>query len=146
ATFTAVYLADAATFLAFVPVLARLRPPAQPASPPPRAASPPPPSPPPPAASPPPAPRPQRTGFGQVLRNKAFVRVWALTAVRVTTSSGQPKSSSAGYAPRPGGTGPHGLALAFAANTLTVVAAQLLILRRLAGHRRTTAAALAALA
>jgi len=34
--------------------------------------------------------------------------------------------------------------LAFAANTLTVVAAQLLILRRLAGHQRTTAVALAA--
>ena len=32
ATFTAVYLADAATFLAFVPVLARLRAAAQPAS------------------------------------------------------------------------------------------------------------------
>jgi len=132
-TFTAVYLADAASFLAFVPVLARLRPPEPTASPPRH-------------ASQPPAPRPRRTGFRQVLADKAFVRVWALTAILVTVSFGQSQSSFAGYTTRPGGIGPHGLALAFAANTLTVLAAQLLILRRLAGHRRTTAAALAAVA
>jgi MFS family permease len=133
ATFTAVYLADAASFLAFVPVLARLRPAAQLDSqqPPARGA---------------PAPKPQRGGFRGVLWDKAFVRVWALTAVLVTVSFGQSQSSFAGYATRPGGIGPHGLALAFAANTLTVVVAQLLILRRLAGHRRSTAAALAAAA
>jgi len=81
-----------------------------------------------------------------VLRDKTFVRVWVLTAVLVTVSFGQSQSSFAGYAARPGGIGPHGLALAFAANTLTVVGAQLFVLRRLAGHRRTTAAALAAAA
>jgi len=132
-TFTAIYLADAATFLAFVPVLARLRPPAPPASPPP-------------PASEPPAAAPGRAGFRQVLADRAFVRVWVLAAVLVTVSFGQSGSSFAAYATRPGGIGPHGLALAFAANTLTVVAAQLVILHRLAGHRRTTAAALAAAA
>jgi hypothetical protein len=81
-----------------------------------------------------------------VLADRAFVRVWVLTAVLVTVSFGQSQVSFAGYATRPGGISPHGLALAFAANTLTVVGAQLFILRRLAGHRRTTAAALAATA
>jgi MFS family permease len=138
ATFTAVYLADAASFLVFIPVLARLRP----AAPPGGHQSP---------ASGQPAPASQpaasrRKGFRDVLRDKAFIRVWALTAVLVTISFGQSQSSFAGYATRPGGIGPHGLALAFAANTLTVVAAQLLILRRLGGRRRTTAVAIAATA
>jgi MFS family permease len=130
-TFTAIYLADAATFLAFLPVVARLRAPAPPAG---QQAD------------------DQRNaghrppGFRTVLRDKAFVRVWVLTAVLVTVSFGQSQASFAGYATRPGGISPHGLALAFAANTLTVVGAQLFILRRVTGHRRTTAAALAAVA
>ena len=64
----------------------------------------------------------------------------------MTIGFGQQQSSFTGYATRPGGINPHGLALAFAANTLTVVAAQLLVLRRLAGHRRSAAVALAAAA
>jgi MFS family permease len=64
----------------------------------------------------------------------------------VTISFGQAQSSFAGYATRPGGIDTHGLSLAFAANMLTVVGAQLFVLRRLAGHRRTTGAALAAAA
>jgi MFS family permease len=142
ATFTAIYLADAASFLLFIPVLARLRAPAPPASQPPAgqpAAGQPPPA----APIPGPARRPR---FRDVLADRTFVRVWVLTAVLVTVSFGQSQASLAGYATRPGGIGPHGLALAFAANTLTVVAAQLVILRLLAGRARTTAAALAAAA
>ncbi len=127
ATFTVVYLTDAASYLAFVPVLARLRLPAQPAG----AAD---------KAQPPPG------GFPQVLRDRAFLRVWALTALIVTVSFGQYQSSFAGYATRPGGISTRGLGLAFAANTLTVVVVQLIVLRGLAGHRRTTGAALAAAA
>ena len=126
-TFVAVYLADAISFLVFVPVLARLGAPAQRARTRGRA-------------------RQERTGFRHVLGDKAFLRVWVLTAVLVTVSFGQYASSFAGYATRPGGIGTHGLSLAFAANTLTVVGAQLFVLRRLAGHRRTTGAALAAAA
>ena len=104
ATFTAIYAADAASFLAFVPVLARLRAAAPPAS----QQSP--------AGQPSPAtPLPARrgaAGFGQVLRDKAFVRVWGLTAVLVTVGFGQAQSTFAGYATRPGGISPHGLALA----------------------------------
>ncbi len=126
-TFTVVYLADAASYLVFVPVLARLRLPG------------------PPSSAPGPA-RPQPGGFREVLRDKAFVRVWVLTALVVTLSFGQYQSSFAGYATRPGGISAHGLSVAFAANTLTVVAVQLFVLRRLTGRRRTTAAALAAAA
>ena len=128
-TFTVVYLADAATFLVYLPVLARLR-----------------------AAAPPrPAAEPQtagqrRTGFRDVLKDKAFVRVWVLTAALVTVGFGQVQSSFTGYATRPGGISVHGLSLAFAANTLTVVGAQLFALRWLGGRRRTTGAALAAAA
>ncbi len=139
ATFTVVYLADAASFLAFLPVLARLRPVAPSASDRPSASEPPP-------AREPPQGSQQRTGFRQVLADKAFVRVWALTALLVTISFGQFQSSFAGYATRPGGIDTRGLGLAFAANTLTVVGAQLFVLRGLAGRRRTTAAALAAAA
>jgi hypothetical protein len=92
ATFPAVYLADTASFLAFVPVLARLRP----RRPPPASSEPPP-------ASEPTALKPQRAGFREVLRDTAFVRVWALTAVLVPVSFGQFQSSLAGYATRPGG-------------------------------------------
>ncbi len=132
ATFTVVYLADAPSYLAFVPVLARLRLPAPPSSAP--------------LSSAPDPARPQPGGFREVLRDKAFVRVWILTALIVTLSFGQYQASFAGYATRPGGISAHGLSMAFAANTLTVVAVQLLVLRRLTGRRRTTGAALAAAA
>ncbi len=125
-TFAAVYVVDAVSFLAFLPVLARL-------------------SPAPPGRPPPPA-RPGKSGFREVLRDRAFLRVWALTALVVTISFGQFQSSVAGYATQPGGISARALSLAFAANTLTVVGAQLFVLRRLGGHRRTTAAALAAAA
>ena len=126
-SFTAVYLADAASFLAFVPVLACLRIPAQ-------------------DPSGPSVVAPAPASYRQVLRDRNFVRVWVLTALIVTVSFGQFQASFAAYATRPGGLSPHGLALAFAANTLTVMAVQLVVLRRLAGRRRTTGVALAAVA
>jgi MFS family permease len=141
-TFAAVYLADAASFLAFVPVLARLGSQARQAStlqastlqastlq----------------ASTLGPA-RQERTSYREVLRDKAFLRVWALTAVIVTVSFGQFQSGFVGYATRPGGIGTHGLAVAFAANMLTVACGQLFVLRWLGGHRRTTGVALAAAA
>lgn len=126
-TFTAVYIADACSFLAFIPVLVRLRVPEQH------------------AVEPTPAGQ-QQGSFRQVLRDKAFLRVWVLTALIVTVSFGQFQSSLPGYATRPGGISTHGLALAFAADMLTVMVLQLVVLRWLAGHRRTTGVALAATA
>jgi MFS family permease len=136
-TFAAVYLADAASFLAFVPVLERLGSTAQQAST--RGASTQR------VGTQGPA-RQERTSYREVLRDKAFLRVWALTAVIVTVSFGQFQSGFVGYATRPGGIGTHGLALAFAANMLTVACGQLFVLRWLGGHRRTTGVALAAAA
>jgi len=129
-TFTAVYLADACSFLAVVPVLARVRLPDAPRPPEPGAGE----------------PRSRRGGYREVLRDRAFVRVWALTALMVTVSFGQFESSFPGYATRPGGISVHGLGLSFAADTVTVVVAQLFVLRWLAGRRRTTGVALAATA
>jgi MFS family permease len=137
ATFTGVYLADAASFLAALPVLAYLGRMAGAAGGEPAGAEP--------AHAEPARPRP-RLALRQVLRDRMFLRVWLLTALIVTISFGQSESSFPGYATRPGGIGPHDLSLAFAVNTLTVVGAQLFVLRRLAGHRRTTGAALAAAA
>jgi MFS family permease len=130
AAFTAVYLADAASYLAFIPVLARLCQPGEADAP---------------TDSSEGAAPPSGT-FRQVLRDKSFRRVWLLLAVIVTLSFGQFESTFPGYAARPGGIGPHGLGLAFAANTLTVAAVQLPVLRWLAGRRRSTAVALAAVA
>jgi MFS family permease len=81
-----------------------------------------------------------------VLRDKAFTRVWVLLAVLVAISFGQFQSTFPGYATRPGGIGTHGLGLAFAADTITVVLLQLIMLRWLGGRLRTTAVALAAVA
>jgi len=131
-TFTAVYLADACSFLAFIPVLARLRLPEQDATEP--------------IPSEPIPSGPKPGSFRQVLRDKAFLRVWVLTAFIVTVTFGQFQSSFPGYATRPGGIGTHGLSLAFAADMLTVMVMQLFVLRWLAGHRRTTGVALAATA
>jgi MFS family permease len=139
-TFTVVYLADAASYLAFIPVLARLRLPRDAAAEPSAAG----PSPAEPSAAAPDKSPP--ASYRQVLRDKAFTRVWVLLAVIVTVSFGQFQSSFPGYATRPGGIGTHGLSLAFAADTLTVVLLQLVVLRWLAGRRRTTAVALAATA
>ena len=113
-SFTAVYLADAASFLAFVPVLARLRSPRR--------------------SPPADLSRRQRppASYWQVLRDRAFVRVWVLTALMVTVGFGQFQASFAGFATRPGGISPHGLGLAFAADMLTVMVIQLFVLRWLA--------------
>jgi len=129
-TFSAVYLADACSFLAVIPVLARVRLADGGRQPEPGTSE----------------PRSQAGGYRQVLRDKAFVRVWVLTALIVTVSFGQFQSSFPGYATRPGGISTHALGLAFAADTLTVVVAQLFVLRWLAGRRRTTGVALAATA
>jgi MFS family permease len=136
-SFTVVYLVDGASFLTFIPVLARLRVPASTAPSPPSDSA---------------ASHRDSGADGAISApgggwgSRTFWLVWALTALIVTLSFGQFQSSLPGYATRPGGISTHGLALGFAANTVTVVAAQLVVLRLLAGRRRTTGAALAAAA
>jgi MFS family permease len=72
-----------------------------------------------------------------------FVRVWLLCALVVALSYGQLHAAFPAYAARPGGISVSALSIAYAANAMIVVAAQLLVLRLLGGHRRTTAIALA---
>ncbi|HET7017592.1 MAG TPA: MFS transporter [Streptosporangiaceae bacterium] len=135
-TFTAVYLADAISFLVFLPILARLRLPvtesASDAEKEPEGES--------------PRSGHQAIGWRQILRDSVFVRVWVLAAILMVVTFGQLNSSFQGYATRPGGIGSHALALAFAANSVTIVTAQLFVLKRLGGHRRSTGLALAAAA
>jgi MFS family permease len=132
-TFTVAYLADAASFLIYLPIVARLRIPApEPDEPAVEGQS--------------PAKAAEPVGWRSILRDSVFMRVWVLAAVLLTVSFGQFTSSFQGFATRPGGIGPHGLALTVAANAVVVVAAQLFVLRRLGGRRRTTGLALAAVA
>jgi Major Facilitator Superfamily len=124
-TFQAVYLLDALSFLLYAPVLLFI--PARPG-----------------AAH---ARDPERrTTYREVLRDRNFLWLWALSALIVTVSYGMDSVAFPAFATRPGGISPAGLGLTFAANTVTVVAAQLLVLRLLRGRRRTTAVALAACA
>jgi MFS family permease len=81
---------------------------------------------------------PASGGYRQVLKDKVFVRVWALTVLLITLGYGQLHSAFPAYATRPGGIPVSALGLAFAANTFTVVVAQLAVLKMMAGRRRTT--------
>jgi MFS family permease len=138
-TFMAVYLADAASFLIYLPILARLRVPGSPADESAGAGE---------SAGEgePASSGPQAAGWRQVLRDSVLIRVWVLAAILMIVSFGQFNSSFQGFAARPGGIGTHGLALAEAANCVTVVLAQLFVLKGLGGRRRTTGLALAAVA
>ena len=78
-------------------------------------------------------------GFRAVLRDKVFLRVWPLTALLVTVGYGQYHSPFPAYATRSGGISARALGLVFAANTITVVLAQLVVLRLLGRHGATRA-------
>ena len=122
-TFVVLYLVDAVSYVAFVPILLAV-----------------------------PRRRPAVTDAGDdapggsyrvVLRDRVFVRVWLLTALVVAVGYGQFHAGFPAYATRPGGITPSALSVAFAANTFIVVGAQLFVLRRLGGRRRTAAVRLA---
>jgi MFS family permease len=85
-----------------------------------------------------------RGGYRAILGDRVFVRVWALTALLVTAGIAQYAAAFPAYATEVAGLDASWLSLALAANTITVVGAQLLTLRLLAGRRRTTAIVLVA--
>src|SRR4029077_15408495 len=117
-TFQAIYLLDALSLLLYAPVLLVI--PARPDAAHARAPE-------------------RRTTYREALRNRNFLWVWALSALVVTVSYGIDSAAFPAFATRPGGISPASLGLAAAANTLTVVGAQLLVLRLLRGRRRTKA-------
>jgi MFS family permease len=122
-TFQLLYLSDAALFLAFIPVLLGLRGVGEAV----------------------PDPAPGGGGYRVVFADRAFVRVWLLTALLVTIGYAQYQASFAPFAIGTGGISAHALAIAFAVNTIGVTVFQLFALRLLQGRRRTTALALACL-
>jgi MFS family permease len=121
-TFQALYLLDAASFLAFVPIAMCLAVPATERDP---------------------AVPDASAGYGQILRDGAFRRLWVLTALIVGFGYAQYSAAFPAFATGEAGLDAHDLAFAFAANTLAVVVAQLPMLRALRGRRRTSALAFA---
>ena len=81
-------------------------------------------------------------GYRIVLRDPNFVRLWILTAALVAVGYAQFNSALPAVATSTGGMSAGALAMVFAANTITVVLAQLVVLRLLGGARRTRALAL----
>jgi MFS family permease len=124
ATFVALYLLDAATFLAFIPILLTVK-----------------------TVNGPPLSYPESTpgrltDYRRILTDWTFVRIWMLTALLVAAGFSQLHAMFPVFALGPGGIGENALSIAFAANTFTVVAAQLVVLRWMHGRRRTTGMAL----
>ncbi len=125
-SFVLLYLVDAATFLAFAPVLLLLVPqPHHPAAQTPGRA----------VASP--------RGYRVVLRDRTFLRVWLLIALLVTIGFAQTQSGFPAFATGQGDVGAGVVGAAFAANTFTVVVLQFPVLRMMENRRRTTGMALA---
>jgi MFS family permease len=83
-------------------------------------------------------------GYRQVLADRLFRRLWLLVLLLVAAGFAQYHAAFPAFATGVGGLGARGLALAFAANTVTVVVAQLVVLRLMAGRRRTRGVILAA--
>jgi MFS family permease len=80
-------------------------------------------------------------GYRAVLRDRVVIGVWLLTACLVTAGFGQFNSVLPVLMTGRGGLPARDIGLVFAVNTVTVVLAQLAVLRVLAGRRRTRAAA-----
>jgi MFS family permease len=120
-SFQLLYVVDAATSLAFVPLLASLRSIGG------RVES----------------DEPSAGGYREVLADRTFLAVWGLAALFVAFGFGQYEAALPPYATGTGGISAHALGYVFAANTLSVAVLQLVMLRVLAGRRRTSALAAA---
>ncbi|SNT60753.1 Na+/melibiose symporter [Asanoa hainanensis] len=121
-TFVLLFLLDAASFLVFAAVLARLADVRVDAT----------------------APSLVSGSYRDVLRDRLFLRMWVLVFLLVMAGYAQYHAAFPAYATSIGGLSPRVLGLAFAANMVTVVVAQLVVLRLMTGRRRTRGIALAA--
>ena len=83
-------------------------------------------------------------GYLEVFKDRLFLRVFGLTLALTIVGYSQLESSFPAYATGRGGIGTGALGLAFAGNTFFIVIAQLVVLKRLEGVRRTRAVALMA--
>jgi len=123
ATFVALYLANAVTFLVYA--LAVPRPPG--GRLPDRGAGPPP-------------------AYREVLADRTFLRVCLTSLLFAFTGYAALDAGLPAFARVVGGVSPSVIALVFVVNTALIVLGQLLVVRLLAGHRRSTALAASALA
>lgn len=78
-------------------------------------------------------------GYRAVWADKAFVRLMVIAAILVTIGYSQLESGFPAFITEAGGASTRVLGVAFAANTLVIVLAQLIALRWLEGKRRTRA-------
>jgi MFS family permease len=120
ASFVWVYVLDAVTFLAFVPILLLGV----------RAST---------GRTQDAAPAGTPAGYRAIVRDRLFVRVWLLTALLVTVGYAQAEAAFPAFATGAGGISAGALAIVVAANTVAVVVAQLFVLRLTEGRRRTSA-------
>lgn len=119
-TFELIYLFDGLSFFAFVVVLLAI-----------------------PRAQRGPVHHEQQTsgGYRELLADRVFLRVCALTLLLVTAGYAQIQSGFTAFAVDAAAVSTRVLGFAFAANTAVIVAGQLFVQRRLEGHRRTRAMA-----
>ncbi len=85
----------------------------------------------------------EEEGYGRVLRDKAFRGLWVLMAVLVVAGYAQYHAAFPAFATGAGGLTAGALGIVFAANTFAVAGFQLFVLRLLAGCRRSRSVALA---
>jgi MFS family permease len=120
-SFQELYVLDAASFAACIPLLALVRGVGR-------------------------APEPAVGGYRDVLRDRGFLAVWVLAVMFVAFGYSQYSAALPAYATSTGGLSVHELGFVFAANTLGVTVLQLFVLRAAAGRRRTAMLAGAAAA
>ncbi|HEY7381062.1 MAG TPA: MFS transporter [Gaiella sp.] len=111
ATFTALFLLNAVTFLAYAVVLARLRPPARPVA-------------------------GRERGYREVFRDRVFLRVIALNLVLVASVVALLNSMFPVFAKDEAGVSEDVVGLFFLVNSLVIVGAQLPVARAIEGRRR----------
>ena len=80
-----------------------------------------------------------KTGYRAVAADRVLLRVLAIVALLVAVSGSQLDAAFPMYATTTAGVGTRVIGIAFAANTLTVVLLQLVVLHKLRGRRRTRA-------
>ena len=125
-SFVALFGGDAASNLFFAAVLLLMRDPAPEAV----------------VAVPPPADSATALrGYRQVLRDKVLLAVFAVNTLVVTVATSQMSSGFPAWVTGPAHSTPRVVGAAFAANTLTLLATQLFVLRLIRRRRRTSAAA-----
>jgi MFS family permease len=120
-TFQLIYLVDAASFLAIVPLLVALRGLGGRAEP---------------------DGESGRAGYRRVLRDRALLRVVGLTLLLFALGYAQVSAAFPAFATGPGGISARQLAVVFAVNTLGVMVLQLPVLRLVQGRRRSAALSL----